>query len=732
MREARRLAPYAAFSAFVVIASVAALLLSTLRLPVGVNDSAGSPSPSATALVRPAIGLSSLGHLAYWRTEPNGERVLWVADLDNSRRRSLARTSGSREVTATRWSVDGNAVGFVEQGTRLVVARLDGTQSAYDLPVDLIRERQRIVDHRFSPSGRRVAVTVRRAPFNEFDVLVSDAAGSLARLTTLQDVTAADWISEDQLLVATSGGVVALLDTGGPDRLRPLTGVFGLSPLLARDGRVYFLGGSGFATQQGAPQFNGPPAVWSMTVDGDDLRREATPDLSSDADRLDGVLPAGFLVHGAANRADALVTRDALFTLNVRSEVVDRATAAADGRSVIAFSGTNILRFEIGADGRVASGAVLLGAIDQGDVWFPRAASPAHVAAKRADVPPARYAFFLGGHLWTMGADGIAALGEVAPAHQAFGLAPTPRWSPDGDRVLVVEALQRSTLQLVPVVVGADRVPKLIAGSGGGSPSSLAGYAYTGSTATWSPDGSRVAAIANTPGGVVDGTAASRSVFVFDAVRGGVVTTFLGREAYWTRAGIAVLSPGSPVPNSGAREGQALELHDGDATRTIVTIAALAADPRSEVPAGSAVTAQGVTASDDGAYVGIQLTSAGAAPSARLTRAFVAVRSRDGSVALVIGSNEIVSAEAWSPSGRAIGYTRGLLRQFGDPSARAVVRDVESGAPLLDVEGRFAGWSPDGSWVFVARADGLYARALAGGELQRFSSLGVTVATTKP
>jgi hypothetical protein len=51
---------------------------------------------------------------------------------------------------------------------------------------------------------------------------------------------------------------------------------------------------------------------------------------------------------------------------------------------------------------------------------------------------------------------------------------------------------------------------------------------------------------------------------------------------------------------------------------------------------------------------------------------------------------------------------------------------------LLELDGRFAGWSPDGAWVYIARNEGLFARRLSGGELVRFSPYGVVVSATRP
>ncbi|HEU5288936.1 MAG TPA: hypothetical protein VFV20_11075, partial [Candidatus Limnocylindria bacterium] len=109
---------------------------------------------------------------------------------------------------------------------------------------------------------------------------------------------------------------------------------------------------------------------------------------------------------------------------------------------------------------------------------------------------------------------------------------------------------------------------------------------------------------------------------------------------------------------------------------------------------------------------------------------FAIVRSRDGTPTVVV-ARDGVADEAWSPNGRLVGYT--LITAQGSGTRRsAVVRDAETGDIVQETDGRFAGWSPDGSWTYVARAEGLYARRLAGGDPVRFSPYGVVVAVTKP
>src|SRR5687768_5108131 len=149
VRQLRGLLPYALVSALVVVASVVAIVVSTTGAPTG-PEVAASPSPSAAASAsrQPVTDLSATGRLAYWRAEPNGDHHLWLANADNSRRRSVAKTGATSSITKTKWSVDGSSVAYVESGTRLVLARVDGATTSFALSGALRSDNYRIVDHR--------------------------------------------------------------------------------------------------------------------------------------------------------------------------------------------------------------------------------------------------------------------------------------------------------------------------------------------------------------------------------------------------------------------------------------------------------------------------------------------------------------------------------------------------------------------------------------------------------
>jgi hypothetical protein len=114
----------------------------------------------------------------------------------------------------------------------------------------------------------------------------------------------------------------------------------------------------------------------------------------------------------------------------------------------------------------------------------------------------------------------------------------------------------------------------------------------------------------------------------------------------------------------------------------------------------------------------------------------VLVRASDGAATGYVHSGSIAD-EAWSPARPLIGYTdtsggEGFLGTPAEARSVATVRDAASGVVVVQADGRFAGWSPDGAWFYVATSGGLYARPLAGGALVRVSGVGVPVSVTKP
>jgi len=500
------------------------------------------------------------------------------------------------------------------------------------------------------------------------------------------------------------------------------------TPLIGDDGRVYFLSGrvSGFAGSNETLVYASASSVWSMTVDGEDLRREPIG-LESDSFRLDGQWPGGFLVHRGTNPAQAAFGKTAI-DLPTSAGLIERLQTSPDRKFAIGFAGTNLVRLDIATNGNVVNAVVLLGSVSQGDAWFPRAVGLATISPPKVDVPAARYVFALGGHLWTMGADGLPTLVRAGNTNsqtlRRFTLAPAV-WSPAGDRLLTVESLSAgaSAFQLIAVVINRDGTVKRYT-----TPSSV------GTGVTWSPDGSQIAAPA-LPAASTDPAVLSSdlNIALIDSANGTVARTIPGRESAWTKGGLVVLTNGTVRTGDRARDDQTIEIWNGTQRKDLIAISKIVTDPRTQAPTPTRGVTQttGLEASFDGAYASVHVVFLATQPQFT----FAIVRGRDSTATTII-VGEAISDEAWSPTGRLIGYTSGPVvadRTLGSVARqRAVVRDAETGEVTMNVDGRFAGWSPDGLWTYIARNDGLYAVRLAGGDPVRFSLYGVPVSATKP
>ncbi|HEV8230527.1 MAG TPA: hypothetical protein VGQ86_11245 [Candidatus Limnocylindria bacterium] len=727
MRQLRGLLPYALVSALLVIGSIVALVVSTGGAPAA-TPAAPSATVTATATASrlATTDLSPAGRLAYWRAEPGGDHQLWIANADNSRRRSVAKTDTPSAITKTRWSVDGSSVGYVEGGVRLVVVRVDGAATSLTLAPELRNDGYRIVDHRFSPSGARVAATVQRQSGSQSDVYVGAANGTWTRLTTVEDAIAADWLDEDELLVQTAGGVISALRATGTNQFRPLTGMQSSSPVIGADGRIHFLAGrvTGFAGATETLIFAAAANVWSMTADGTDVRRELAPP-DQDSLRLDGTWPGGYLYHRGTNPAQ-LVIGSIPILLPSSAGLVERIAVSPDKRYAIGFAGPTIVRVELTPAGLAPNAVVLLGSIEGGDVWFPRTAPIAKAApAPRGDAPAVRYAFALGGSVWSMGPDGIPSLLRAGPSGTQRRSNLPPQWAPSGERILTVESLGTgaSAQQLIPVVI--DRA---------GKATRLTSLSSVAPSTAWSPDGTLIAAVA-LPAPPQDPSVllSELNVRVVN-LEGSVAQSIPGREVAWAKSGLFVLTNGSIRANDRARDEQAIELWTGTQKRTVTTVARIIGDPRAIAPATTRgiTSVSNITAAADGSFAALRVSFLGTTATP-----FVAlVRASDGAVTQYVFGDRLAD-ESWSPTRAVIGYTNttggtGLTGSPQESKPLAVVRDPATGAALAEVDGRFAGWSPDGAWFYVATNGGLYARRLAGGELVRVSAIGVPVSVTRP
>jgi len=622
----------------------------------------------------------------------------------------------------------------VEGGTRLVVVRLDGATTSYTLAPDLRSDQYRIVDHRFSPSGARIAATVQRQTGSQSDIYVASAGGGWTRVTTVEDAIVADWLDEEEVLAQTTGGVISAVRASGTNQFRPLTGLQASSPVIGSDGRIHFLAGrvTQFAGASETFVFAAAANVWSMTADGTDVRREITPP-DQDSLRLDGTWPGGYLYHRGTNPAQ-LVIGSIPILLPSNAGLIERIAVSPDKRYAIGFAGTTVVRVDITPAGLAPNAVLLLGSIDSGDVWFPRSAPLARGGATAGtDVPAMRYAFALGGNVWTMGSDGVASVLRTGASNsqtQRRFAVPLPRWSPAGDRILTVESLGTgaSALQLIPVTI--DRTGKV---------TRLAALSSVAPSVSWSPDGTQIAAVALPASPQDPSILLSELTVRVVSIDGALGQSLPGREVAWARPGMFVLTNGTIRAIDPARDDQAIELWTGTQKRTVTTVARIVGDPRAAAPATTKgiTSVSNITAAADGAFAAVRVTFLGQTiPRDAASPFLVLLRASDGAATGYILGDRIAD-EAWSPARALIGYTNTLGGQGipGTPTeARpvAVVRDASNGAVVAEVDGRFAGWSPDGAWFYVATSGGLYTRPLAGGQLVRVSGIGVPVSITKP
>jgi Tol biopolymer transport system component len=731
VRQLRGLLPYATVSALVVVASVVALVISTGGVANAPSVAASATPAAAASASRPTVtDLSTSGRLAYWRAEPSGDHLLWLANADNSRRRSVAKTDTPNSITKTKWSVDGSQVAYIEGGIRLVVVRVDGTSTtSYTLDPALRADAYKIVDHRFSPGGTHVAATVQRQTGSQSDIYVAATSGTWTRITTVEDAIAGDWIDEEELLVQTTGGVISAVRATGTNQFRPLTGLQSSSPVIGSDGRVHFLAGkvTQFAAGSETFVFAAAANVWSMTADGTDIRREVAPP-DQDSLRLDGTWPGGYLYHRGTNPAQ-LVIGSIPILLPSSAGLIERIAVSADKRYAIGFAGNTVVRVDLTPTGLAPSAVLLLGSIDSGDVWFPRSATIARGRPTTGvDAPSARYAFAFGGNVWTMGADGVAAVlrtgASNAQTQRRFAI-PLPQWSPAGDRILTVESLGTgaSAQQLIPVTI--DRAGKV---------TRLTALSSVAPAVAWSPDGTEIAAVALTASSLDPGVLQSELTVRIMSVDGAPGQAIPGREVVWTKSGIFVLTNGTIRANDVARDEQGIELWAGAQKRTVTTVARIIADTRAQAPRATRgiTSTSNVTAAADGTFAAVRIAFRGTSATPFL----VLLRASDGSATQYVLGDRIAD-ESWSPARPLIGYTNTVGGQgiAGSPTESkpvATVRDAASGSVMAEVDGRFAGWSPDGAWFYVATSGGLYARLLAGGSLVRISSIGVPMSITKP
>ena len=707
----RGLAPYAISAALVAVISIAvlaaALAAGGLLEPRRVTE----PSPTAQA-TRAPIELSRNGHLAYWRADANGT-TLWVAGIDGSQRRALTTIDLLSRVGATRWSPDGNAVAYLDRAQGAVIVRLDGSRSDIPLPATIVQSGARLVELEWSTDSRSIASTLRTATgFGAADVYVASASGG-----TWRNVTAAtngflsQWISPNELLIHTQEGLIGVVRSDGT-ALRPLTGLSATSPFVADDGRVYFLAGQLAPTvrDQVVPVVNAAQArVWSMALDGGDVRQETTQQY--DDIRLAGRWPTGrFLVHQSASTSLAfLSTGQAPF--ETVGGVIDRVAFSPDRRTAIGVNASRIFRYDVA---RPDEPVLLLSDVTWPDVWYPQSlaiasSSPAPALAG----PKARYTFALHGIVWATDAAGgihlVRRLQTDAASLRRLGGVAVPQWSPRGDRIVYFDVITNS-LQGAIFVTDAT----------GSGPRVSDQQDTAGPFPTWSPDGNvAYAQLIGTRD--PSGFGADGEVRIVTTT-GGRVTTYRAREVAFGGARTFLIDNGKPSLLPQTRVEHSIVEVTGGTTRTVTSASFLSAGApftgQAAVPATPLQLSQ-LGSSGDGAFLSVRISPA----SGGIGFDFAILSAKDGTETRRLPGQSIADVR-WSPVGHLVGMTDGGLRR---------VLDAETGAAVAAVgEGRFAGWSPDGKWFYVARDTGLYAIALAGGEPVRISALGTPVSTTTP
>lgn len=702
----RALAPYALVAVLIAVGSSVAVL-STARQAAPAPAAGASAPPSASA-ARAAPELSKSSRLAYWR-----DGRLWVSNLDGSLRYAITAVDDLRRVSLTRWAVDGSAVAFTDSRLSLVVVTTAGDRLDVDLPPDLRSAGYRVADLRWSPDARRIAATLLRPTDGRSDAFLVDVSvprPSWTRLTALEDLFVADWISNDEFLAYTASGVIAVVGTSGSGTVRLLTGATGVSPIIGPEGRIHYLVGRLTATRDPSFPFvtASRASVWSAATDGSDVRRETTWDVSDI--RLDARLPDGrYLAHRGTSNALGTVSDD-VDLLPSAAGVVERVRVAPDGRTAYGFTSDKILRIDLtrlvigpAPTGTPTSAmSVFLDTNGEADVWFPTQLSLARGGARPPATPAARYAFSLGGHVWLL-EGGVASLLHAGPVLRRTPT-PAPRWSPGGDRVLVIE-------QGGPNVASTSLVATVVERTG--ATTRIAQTVGAGRSFAWSPTGTEVAIAVDRRGQSGTASDAQLEIRFFDPTGRSTRSAVNASEVAWTSRGLLLLSDGS----SGT-QGQIRRVEGDAPARTIVTPERLLADPRANASTGITATVSGLDAPPDGAFASLRLVTQDAASS---TRTFVVVVGADGAPLQYVRAEDLTDL-AWSPARPLLAYTIGLRT-----STERTIVVSPTGETLATQDGRFAGWTADGQWYLVGRTTGLYAYPLAGGAAVRVGPAGVPV-----
>jgi Tol biopolymer transport system component len=700
----RSLAPYAITAALVVVASVGAL---AAALATGglLAERAEPEAPPTASSARAPIELSRAGRLAYWRADPAGGWQLWVSNLDGSQRRAITSVDAISRISTGRWSPDGGSIAYLDRGGQsAVVVRLDGARVELPLPAGAVSAGARLIDLDWSTDSRSIAATQRDAASQRTDVYLATATGGAWRNgTALGNAFLSQWISADELLVHTQAGLIGVQRADG-SRLRPLTGQVATSPFLADDGRVYYLAGQVAPTIRDAtvPLMNAAQArVWSLTLDGDEPRQETTR-LYDDV-RLVARWPTGpFVAHPGASPTLAFLGASGQ-PIDTTIGAIERVVFSPDRRTAIGFGQTRIYRYDTA---RPDQPVVLLSDVMVPDAWYPGTVTIARASPAPAPAgPAARYAFALGGLIWATDAGGevrlVRQLQQDDGSLRRLGGVAGPQWSPNGDRILYFDASRFRGAVFVTDLSGAGR--------------RVSDQDAAGPFPTWSPDGD----VAYTDLLFsLDSAAlgAAGEVRIVNPTGGARVATYRAREIAFGGGKTYLIDNGRLDAPFGYTDHAVLEA-TATGTRSIATATSLATFGGFGGATAIPWQLSMLGASADGSFVSVRVNPA--VGSVGFT--FAVVRASDGTPTFGLPGQGIDDVR-WSPTGPLIGMTLGNIPAVRDAGSGSIVASATSG--------RFAGWSPDGKWFYVARETGLYAQQLAGGEPVRISALGVPVSTT--
>jgi Tol biopolymer transport system component len=705
----RSLAPYAIGAALVFVVSVAVLagaLAAGGLLEERIVAPGASPTPSAA---RAPVELSRAGRIAYWRTDPTGGTQLWVSNVDGSGRRAIAKTDSAAGLSSTRWSPDGESIGYLDRGGQSVaIQRLDGAHVDLPLPPALVASGSRFIDLDWATDSRSVAATQRDAGSQTTDVYVALASGGAWRnVTLLRNAFLSQWISADELLVHTGNGLIGVQRVDGT-RLRPLTAQVATSPFLGDDGRVYYFAGQVSPNVRDAtvPVINaGQARVWSLTLDGGDIRQETAQ--AYDDVRLVARWPSGrFVVHQGASTALAFLANGQP-PIDTTLGVVDRLVFSPDRRTAIGLTGSRIFRYDTA---QPDTPVVLLSDVVQPDAWYPETVTIARSSPVPGQPrPAARLAFSLGGLIWATDPTGGVLLLRQQQANdldlRRLSGVTVPQWSPGGDRIIYFDVLANSFRGAVFVTD--------VTGTGG----RLSDQDAVGPFPTWTPDGNvgytDLVSALDSAGFGTDG-----EVRIVTPTNGARVATYHAREVAFGGGKTFLIDNGKlNVPLQTRADHAILELTGTGTNRTITTAATLASVLFARAPGGVTLQLSALGASADGEVLSVR----GNPISGTNGFIYAFVDAMDGKPTFGL-PGELVSDIRWSPTGHLVGMTLGNV---------PAVRDGQTGAITASAgSGRFAGWSPDGKWFYVARETGLYAQLLSGGDPVRVSPLGVPVSTT--